>query len=216
MIMDLPRNFTKYGPDVYVENGILKIKKNVPFRKLVYELTYEIKGGKHTCLYCKRKVSNNKVTLDHIYPQDLGGPTITNNLLPCCSKCNCEKSNMTSSEYKQFVKLKKTGEERRYLKTLQQKKEILRKLNEYQIPDSWLSEHEVSSILVFLQLNNAEDFDKYRKVKTFYEQYGYFQKPILIDKNGFLLDGFYNVFYAKKHNIPSLKVVQLENVEVIL
>ena len=216
MIMDLPRNFTKYGPDVYVEDGILKIRENIPFRKLVYELTYKIKGGKHTCLYCNRKVSNNKVTLDHLYPQDLGGPTITNNLLPCCSKCNSEKSNMTSNEYKTFIRLKKTGEEKRYLKTLQQKKEILRKLNEYQIPDSWLSEHEVSSILVFLQLDNAEDFDKYRKVKTFYEQYGYFQRPILIDRNGFLLDGFYNVFYAKKHNIRSLKVVQLDNVEVIL
>ena len=122
---------------------------------------------------------------------------------------------MTSNEYKNFVRLKPYGKEKRYLKALQQEKEVLRKLNEYQIPESWLSDHEVSSILVFLQLDNAEDFDKYKKVKLFYEQYGYFQKPIVIDKNGFLLDGFYNVFYAKKHNIRSLKAVRLDNVEVI-
>ena len=216
MIMDLPKDFAGNGRDVFIENGILKIYKNVPFRKLVYELTFKIKGGKHRCLYCKREVANNKVTLDHLYPQDMGGPTITNNLLPCCSRCNAEKSNMTAKEYKRFLMLKHTGDERQYFKILQQKKELLRSLNEYQIPDEWLSEHDVSDIVLYLQLYNFKGSNKYRRTNAFYEQYGYFQKPIIVDQNGFLLDGFYNVFYAKMHNISSLKAIMLENVEVIL
>lgn len=217
MIMDLPKGFTSIGDDVLIENGTLKIRKNVPFRKLVYALTYSIKGGKHRCLYCQCEVPNNKVTLDHLYPQDVGGPTITNNLLPCCTKCNAEKSNMTAKEYKHFLKLKseKNKAEKRYLKAIQHKKEILRELNEYQIPDDWLSEQDVSSLLVLLSLDDAEDSIKYHRVMDFYEHYGYFQKPIVIDKNGFLLDGFYTVFYAKRHKINSLKAIKLENVEVI-
>ena len=66
-----------------------------------------------------------------------------------------------------------------------------------------------------MQLDNPENYDKYKKVKKFYEQYGYFQKPILIDRNGFLLDGFYTVLYAKKHKIPYLKAIKLDNVEVV-
>lgn len=214
MIMDLPKNFKGNGYDVFIENGILKLNKRVPFRKLVYSLTYELKGGKHRCLYCNRTVSYNKVTLDHIFPQDMGGPTITNNLLPCCKKCNSEKSNLTSKEYKFFLSLDSKKEKRQFFKKVQREKNWLRELNLYQIPNEWLSEHEVSHILLFMQLDNPEDYQKYKRVKEFYEKYHYFQKPIIIDKNGFLLDGYYIVIYAKNHNIPSLKAIELENVEV--
>ncbi len=214
MIMDLPKNYVGNGRDIFVENNILKIYKNVPFRKLVYELTYQIKGGKHRCLYCNSIIVNNKVTLDHLYPQDFGGLTITNNLLPCCQKCNAEKSNMTAKEYKMFLNYKQLGEEKNYFKSLQKKKEAIRYLNKYQVPESWLCEYGISNILVLFKLDNPEDYSKYRKVKNFYEQYGYFQKPILLDRNGFLLDGFYNVIYAKKHKIRFLKAIKLDNVEV--
>lgn len=215
MIMDLPKNFKGNGRDVFVENNILKIHKNVPFRKLVYKLTYQLKGGKHKCLYCHRIIEDNKATLDHLYPQDLGGPTITNNLLPSCANCNVEKSNMTAKEYKNYKIQRTFGKEKKYWKNLQIKKENLRLANKYQIPENWLCEYGVSNILVLLQLDHPEDYDKYKKVKKFYEQYGYFQKPILIDRNGFLLDGFYTVLYAKKHKIPYLKAIKLDNVEIV-
>ncbi len=214
MIMDLPKNYLGNGRDIFVENNILKIHKNVPFRKLVYELTYELKGGKHKCLYCNSIISNNKASLDHLYPQDFGGPTITNNLLPCCLKCNNEKSNMTAKEYKNFLVAKKIGQQKGYLKTLQKRKDNLRISNRYQIPDEWLCEYGISNILVLMQLDNPESYSKYHKVRDFYKKYGYFQKPILLDRNGFLLDGFYTVLYAKKHKIPFLKAIKLDNVEV--
>ena len=38
--------------------------------------------------------------MDHLYPQDLGGPTIPNNLAPTCSDCNSEKGNLTEKQYR--------------------------------------------------------------------------------------------------------------------
>ena len=44
----------------------------------------------------KSEISMEEMTIDHMYPQDFGGPTITNNLLPSCKKCNNDKDD----EYK--------------------------------------------------------------------------------------------------------------------
>lgn len=41
-------------------------------------------------------------------------------------------------------------------------------------------------------------------------------KPIIVDKNGFLLDGFYSVIYAKNNLITMLPAIELENVKVIM
>lgn len=219
MIMDLPRRFSigdaKQKNDAYIERGILKIRKTASFRYVVYELTFILRGGKHKCRYCGKKFDNKKMTIDHMYPQDMGGPTITNNLLPSCQTCNGEKSDMTSKEYKKYLDLKKKGKNKEFLQKLTEEKENLRKRKEYQIPKEWICEKEISTIFVEVRLEDSEQTAKYKKVKEFYSQYGYFQKPIIVDKNGFLLDGFYTVMFAKNHQITTIPAIQLENVEVI-
>ena len=91
----------------------------------------------------------------------------------------------------------------------------MQRRHKYQIPCKWISEQEISKILVEVRLEDSTKTSKYKRVETFYQKYGYFQKPIVVDKNGFLLDGFYTVFYAKLHAISTLPVIQLENVELI-
>ena len=65
------------------------------------ELTIAIKGK--TCWYCGRKLLNSDITIDHLYPQDLGGPYITNNLAPTCSECNGRKGNLTERQYRNWL-----------------------------------------------------------------------------------------------------------------
>lgn len=224
MIMDLPSSYTFNGMNenscVYVKDSVLVIRNTAYFRKAVYDMTYCLKGGKHHCSYCGNYFVKNKITLDHMYPQDMGGPTITNNLIPACTLCNSEKSNMTVEEYKLFLQLKNEKDiysARQYLKSLQEEKENLRKLKKYQIPESWIFQKEISKIFVVFSLNSdASQHSKYNKVKDFYHQYGYFKNAIIVDRNGFLLDGFYVLIFAKAEQISYVPVIQLENVEVIL
>lgn len=219
MIMDLPRRFSignsKQKNDAYIENGILKIRKTASFRYVVYELTFLLRGGKHKCRYCGKKLDHQKMTMDHMYPQDMGGPTITNNLLPSCQNCNSEKSDMTAKEYREYIKLKKEGNYKEFVKGLKIKKENMRNNKEYQIPKEWICEKQISTIFVEVRLEDSEQTSKYKKIEEFYSKYEHFPKPIIVDRNGFLLDGFYSVVFAKNHHIATLPVIQLENVEVI-
>ena len=57
---------------------------------------------------------------------------------------------------------------------------------------------------------------KYQKIAKYYEEYNHFQKPVIIDKNGFVLDGFLAVMYAKNTGLGEVPVIQLDNVEIIL
>ena len=101
MNIKLPKEFqmkSKNGGDkAYIENGILKIKRNTSFRKVMTEITYEIKGRKRCC-YCGETVSEEEMTIDHMYPQEFGGPTIPDNMLPSCTKCNGEKGNLNTRQ----------------------------------------------------------------------------------------------------------------------
>ena len=85
MIIELPKEFTFFneiGEEVaYIDGrGILKLKSVAAFRKVMFEIAYEMKG-RNRCCYCGKTVESNRMTIDHMYPQDFGGPTITNNLL---------------------------------------------------------------------------------------------------------------------------------------
>jgi hypothetical protein len=43
------------------------------------------------CVYCGNKYEPDELTLDHVKPRCLGGPTLTSNLVPSCKKCNQAK-----------------------------------------------------------------------------------------------------------------------------
>ncbi len=50
----------------------------------------------HTCQYCGHK--GNDMTVDHVIPKRLGGPTSWENLLCCCRKCNSKKGDKSISQ----------------------------------------------------------------------------------------------------------------------
>lgn len=88
MIIEIPRGYTfvKDGTMIaFEESGILKFyAKKGKFHDVMYDLTYELKGG-YQCYYCGSIIEMpSKMTLDHIYPVSLGGPTIPQNLVPAC------------------------------------------------------------------------------------------------------------------------------------
>lgn len=221
MIMDLPERFfignAERKNDAFVENGVLKIRKEASYRYVIFELTFKLKGGKHICGYCGKTFNDKKMTMDHIYPQDMGGPTITNNLLPACQKCNSEKSNMTKEQYAKYKQLELTGKNSKtYLKDLKVYKEFIKKWEEFEIPKEWISKRKISTIITEIRLGDCTQNAKYKKVVECYEKYYHIPKPIIVDKNGFLLDGFYSVIFAKNNLIASLPAIELENVEVIM
>lgn len=219
MNIKLPRQFqmeSKEGERLaYVEKGILKIKRNTSLRRVMTEITYEIKGKKKCC-YCGNYVPEEEITIDHMYPQDFGGPTISDNMLPSCKKCNGEKGNLNTRQYKRYLKAKKEGNLRECKEQIAREQRVLRKYNKFDIPENWIAEKELSNIIAIFNLYEEHKNHKYQKIAKHYEIYGGFQKPIIIDRNGFLLDGFLTLLYAKNNELKSIPTIQLDNVEVIL
>lgn len=219
MIIELPKEFTFFneiGEEVaYIDGrGILKLKSVAAFRKVMFEIAYEMKG-RNRCCYCGKTVESNRMTIDHMYPQDFGGPTITNNLLPCCQKCNSEKGNLTTGQYKKYLLAKEQGRSKEYIRDLKLYLMYVRKWELFEIPKEWISRKEITEIFVKIDLNDDYKGKNYKHVKDFYEEYGHLQKPVIVDKKNFLLDGFIILMYAKNKKIRKIPVIKLENVEVI-
>lgn len=219
MIIDLSENFTMYDERgrnklAWVEDGILKLRVEASFRKAMYELTYELKG-RNVCEYCGETFLDEDMTLDHMIPQERGGPTITNNLVPSCRECNSKKSNMTAEQYIKYKNLSGT-EKKKYFESFKEYVKCMKKNDLLELPDDWISKKEVSEILVRFDFSQEYKKSQYRKVEKFYNEYGHLPKPILVDKKGFLLDGFISLMFAKDNNLRNLSVMVLENVEVII
>lgn len=219
MIIELPKDFSfekeKSGEKAIIEDGILKITRQTSFRKVMIEISYQMKG-RDVCQYCHKKFTKDKMTIDHMFPIDFGGPTISDNLLPACKKCNNEKGNMTYQQYMAFLEAKDVGLEEKYLKTLKKYQELIRKEKRYQIQKSWITERPIGDIFTNINLNEDYRKKKYKSYEEYYLTYGIIKAPIIIDKNGILLDGFLRLMLAKNYNIKSVPVIILENVEVIL
>lgn len=218
MIIELPREFCMECPNckkgAFVDNGILKIRWDVSFRKAMTELTYQMKG-RGRCCYCKELIPEDEITIDHMYPQEFGGPTITNNMLPSCKKCNNEKGNLNTSQYKAYLKAKKLGRVEGFRKEIKKYQDYTRQFNDFNIPIEWLTEKRIYQLIVVFNMQENYKGKKYQKIAKYFETYHHFQKPIIIDKNGFVLDGFLAVMYARNVGLEKLPVIQLENVEVI-
>lgn len=58
---------------------------------------YVKKMRRRRCKYCGGPEGN---TIDHVIPLSRGGRNHWTNMVPCCQRCNCEKSNKTPSEWK--------------------------------------------------------------------------------------------------------------------
>ena len=154
-----------------------------------------------------------KITLDHIYPRSLGGPTIPPNLIPACRKCNSLKENMTPEQFRAYRKIK--GEQQ---KDLFRKEYFRTKYFQERwvhiLPEEWISQTTISDLLVSIDLHDTSTI-KYKRTKEYYARCQQFPSPIIIDCHGFVLDGFTIVLYAKNNRIKEIPTIVLENVEVI-
>lgn len=219
MNIDLPHEFSIGSSSeknkAYIEDGILKMEMKASFRYVMYELTFMLRGGKHQCCYCGKSSKKIKMTIDHMYPQDLGGPTITNNLLPACQKCNSEKSNMNAKQYKRFLQLKEIGRSNEFWKDLRHHQEYIKKWYGFDLPKGWISNKEISQVLLYMKFDEEFRGKTYKNIMMHYDKYGYLPKPIIIDKNGFLLDGFRILMFAKNKQIKKIPIIQLDNVEIV-
>ena len=59
-----------------------------------------------TCQYCGTKLPREKLTIDHVHPQDLGGKTEWENCVASCGPCNNKKGNKKLHEVKYVLKKK--------------------------------------------------------------------------------------------------------------
>lgn len=209
MIMELPERFKL--PFAEVVNGELKIYRLERFEDMIYELTYAIR--KKRCVYCGKKLTRTNSTLDHRYPRDTGGISITNNLFPCCSKCNSNKSNLTHEEYLKAKDLSKK-ERKRYTKEIfRYREKIMRKIG-FKLPRKWVTFENINMVKYQKSEQDLRG-KKYHRIVEFYEKYHKLPRPIIVDKNNHLLDGYNIIVFAKDFKIQTIPVIKLENVELV-
>ncbi len=207
MIMDLPEKFET--PFAKVLNGMLYIYRMVSYESLMYDLTYACKRKK--CIYCNKRIKRGKAsTLDHRYPRDTGGVSITNNLFPCCPKCNSSKSNLTHEEFLIWRELPKK-EAKQYLAEIKEERESIFKTIGFILPEEWI-EYEERDKVICEDNGQYTRGKRYYKIQEFYEKYQHFPRPAVVDKNGRLLDGYNTVLFARDFDIAYIPVIRLENV----
>jgi len=70
------------------------IKRPMPQLKLSRRSVFA--RDNYTCQYCGYRGSD--LTVDHVIPKRLGGPTSWDNLVCCCKKCNTKKGDKTLAQ----------------------------------------------------------------------------------------------------------------------
>lgn len=210
MILELPKKFKH--PIAEVVDDQLMIFRLERFEDLNYELTYAIKKKK--CIYCDEKLRIKNRTLDHRYPRATGGVSITNNLFPCCSKCNSKKSNLTHKEFLVFRELNK-GEREEYVKIVNKYKEKILKRIGYVLPNKWVEYIDIDDI-TYREMKYFFHGKKFCRITEFYNKYKKLPRPIIVDKENNLLDGYNAFMFAKEFGIQQVPVIRLENVILII
>lgn len=218
MIIDLPRKFSTEATTrnkAFIKRGVLKFNRNCNFLSLMYQLTYSLKNDK-ICPYCGRRMEQNEMTLDHIYPRDLGGPTITNNLLPCCKECNSKKGNLTKEQFLNMLLAEQKGNEEKYLRAIRKQQEELRKRGEYELPSMWVEKLNIREIQdLYSPHFNYRKTKMYNSIKEYYARYGILKRPILLDRNMIILDEILIYLFAKDRGVKKIPVIILDNVKVL-
>lgn len=210
MNISLPENYS-YKKIGEVKNGILHMHK-IFFRDIMFDLTYAQKAPK--CHYCGKPISRSKSTIDHLYPRDLGGPTIPDNLAICCPECNMYKANMTETQFIQYSSIRNGKRKKEFFREVSLSNDVFKKRNGPMIPKRWISEESIEKITSDFFVSTGVTAKGYRKAEKNYKEYGRIIRPIIVDKNFKLLDGFYTLLFAQNNSINSLPTVILENLEL--
>ena len=186
----------------------------IQFRSIMTELTYVLKG-RNVCSYCGNEFDVTDMSIDHLYPFSLVGPTIPENLAPACKTHNNEKGFFTVEEYSKYRMLSIT--EREIFKKRMENEHMQKRKSGIEIvPEYFFTKENIGHIIVPFNMMNTIYTSSFKSVVKYYNEYGLYKYPIVLDRKNYLLDGFYVVFLAMKKEDKSLKVVKLENVDVIL
>lgn len=213
MNITLPKDFSYKGKMCFIENEVLKIQKNADFERVMYALTYALKNS-NQCFYCSKRLECENATLDHLYPQYTGGITIPNNLEISCPECNVQKGCMTENQYKKWLLLEEK-EQKIYLDKIKKLQEKNFNVYGFNLPNRWTIEIDVSKINSRYKSAKRFKGEKYYKVERFYRKHKRFPRPIIVDRNYYLLNGaavYCFALYNKKKKVPT---IILENVEII-
>lgn len=219
MIIEVPKGYTFIKDEniiAFEEGGKLKLlRRHGKFDEIMYDITYRQKG-RNKCYYCGRVNSETEpliITLDHIYPRSLGGPTLPQNLIPACKRCNSLKENMTPEQFRAYERIKVREQKelfrREYFRT-----KYFQERWVHILPEEWISQTPISDLLISIDLQDTST-TKYKRIKEYYTRCQQFPHPIIVDCRGFVLDGFTIVLYAKNNRIREIPTIVLENVEVI-
>ncbi len=228
----LPENFTRYIEQekvVFIEEGILYMKNTYQFKRLMMELAYAIYGNDH-CYCCGSHIPRSKATIDHIIPQDYGGPDITNNMIPYCEKCNSRKTNLMPKQHDEYLAISSQEGRRQFAKKCNLENENLRydKNFSYLCDDEngyWVKQCPINKIKgadkrIDYTNKESKKCKKYEGISHHYSRYNRFQKPLIVDRNMNLLGGYETLRFAKERNrkrekkIETMPVIILENVQV--
>lgn len=214
MIIDLPETFrfvSNKNDYAEVKDGILHMYGNISFEKVMYNVTFALKGN-NTCFYCGASVNPKKITLDHMYSRYIGGPTIPNNLVPCCPKCNQKKSNLSVEQFKFYLSLGK-NDAKVYRRLTIAQQDFLKSTGDSKLPKEWIamSNPDCFIIRIFLDSSNKES-KKYKRIAEDYTHYHTIFNPVIIDRNNLVLSGATTLFFAKNEGIQEIPVIILENV----
>lgn len=220
MIIDLPkkfeRTFNQYS-FARIRDGVLEIKGDFNFEKIMVELAYQMRG-RTQCHYCKRKVKPSKITIDHMFPSDFGGVSITNNLVPACGTCNSKKSNMNQYEFQIWENLDSKEERKSFYHNAVNRKKR-RKMNPcipkgFDIPRKWITLLKLEYVNKTSKINTVGS-EKYQKMLIFAEKTQKIPRPLVISSNLVLIDGETAYAVAKAMNFTEVPVIILENVIVL-
>ena len=239
MILELPKENVTFGTMGEVKNGILYIYRLNCFYNLMTEIAYYIYGT-DKCWYCGKLCRRGpgepndqraKVTLDHLIPASIGGPTIVNNLRPACHSCNDKlKGDLTSEQFIEILSLQEQLEEcssqedriklnkKIVMRRVQMRNELAKKRRGIipYLPEEWISK-DVTGDLYGTISPDIKLGKQFKRQDEFYQKYKRIRDPLVISNNGFLLSGYNSVSISKKHEIPwQLQKIVLENVFVYL
>lgn len=215
MIMELPREFSKVynnGWYIIIRKGALEIHGGCNFRELMYEITYRLKGKKR-CHYCHKRMKPEECTIDHLFPQDFGGVSITDNLEPTCANCNNDKRNLNEMEYKIWKtisseKAKKTFYRKAINKKTNQKCDQ-EQIGGFDLPESWVTIQKLSLIRKATRTHGEAGL---KKASDFVKIYGKLPYPLVLSKNQVVLSGISAYMIAKEMDLSHVPVIILENV----
>ena len=80
--------------------AVVRLVRRVSWRKLGVRFSrhHVYKRDAFTCQYCNTQFPTSKLTLDHVVPRSVGGPTSWTNIVTCCVDCNQLKADQTPEQ----------------------------------------------------------------------------------------------------------------------